>query len=87
MPRKLLLPMMLVGLLGALAWIPLRQAGWLPHAPVPAIEAGVESGLAFSPSSSVRPQLRRWRCGRCPRCRRCGVHSKTAPTCSPIRAN
>jgi len=26
------MPMMLVGLLGALAWLPLRQAGWLPHA-------------------------------------------------------
>ncbi len=28
MPRKLLLPILLVGLLGALAWMPLRQAGW-----------------------------------------------------------
>ena len=26
------MPMMLVGLLCALAWMPLRQAGWLPHA-------------------------------------------------------
>ena len=72
MPRKLLLPMMLVGLLGALAWIPLRQAGWLPHAPVPAIEAGVESGLAFSPSSSVRPQLR-------------PMAVRTVPALSPLR--
>ena len=31
-PRKLLLPMMLVGLLGALAWMPLRQAGLAPFA-------------------------------------------------------
>ncbi|WP_235577922.1 hypothetical protein [Pseudoxanthomonas sp. Root630] len=28
MPRKLLLPILLVGLLGALAWMPLRQVGW-----------------------------------------------------------
>ena len=57
------MPMMLVGLLGALAWIPLRQAGWLPHAAptVADAAAGPEAGSFSSPSAtpSLRPMAAR----------------------------
>lgn len=47
MPRKLLLPILLVGLLGALAWMPWRQAGWRPAAFYGEDVEGV--GFAVSP--------------------------------------
>lgn len=52
-PRKLLLPMMLVGLLGALAWIPLRQAGLAPFA-IPMDDAAMapEETTALLPSAA-----------------------------------
>ncbi len=48
MPRKLLLPILLVGLLGALAWMPLRQAGWTGVAFV-----GEGADVAASPVEDV----------------------------------
>ncbi len=47
MPRKLLMPMMLVGLLGALAWMPLRQAGLLPSA------GSVPGGTSGEPDAAM----------------------------------
>ncbi|WP_313927830.1 hypothetical protein [Pseudoxanthomonas sp.] len=47
MPRKLLTSMLLVGLLGALAWMPLRHAGWPPHAAAPAADAAARSDAPF----------------------------------------
>jgi len=58
-PRKLLLPILLVGLLGALAWMPLRQAGWTGVAFVdegvdvaaPSLEGAATSGLRLQPAT------------------------------------
>lgn len=71
MPRKLLMPMLLVGLLGALAWMPLRQAGWLPYA-APFDPAVDEADARILPASSMRPALR-------------PVAVRTVPAVSPLR--
>lgn len=71
-PRKLLMPMMLVGLLGALAWMPLRQAGWLPHAVPAASDAGdAPAGASFAPSSAP-PVMR-------------AMSTRAVPALSPLR--
>ena len=66
------MPMMLVGLLGALAWLPLRQAGWLPHAgPAnPAIAAAPEMDVSapLSTHAALRP-----------------VSARAVPALSPLR--
>jgi hypothetical protein len=65
------MPMMLVGLLGALAWMPLRQAGWLPHASPPAIDVAAAPEISFSPSPAT-PVLR-------------PVATRAVPALSPLR--
>lgn len=71
-PRKLLMPMMLVGLLGALAWMPLRQAGWLPHAVPAASDAGdAPAGGSFAPPSAP-PVMR-------------AMSTRAVPALSPLR--
>jgi hypothetical protein len=66
------MPMMLVGLLCALAWMPLRQAGWLPHASSPAIDvAAAPETSSFSPSPAT-PVLR-------------PVAVRAVPALSPLR--
>ncbi|MDR7069853.1 hypothetical protein J2X02_002704 [Pseudoxanthomonas japonensis] len=62
MPRKLLLPMMLVGLLGALAWIPLRQAGQVSLMASPAVVADPQDASLVPLSSApavMRPMVAR----------------------------
>lgn len=65
------MPMMLVGLLCALAWMPLRQAGWLPHASPPAIDVAAAPETSFSPSPAT-PVLR-------------PVAVRAVPALSPLR--
>lgn len=71
-PRKLLLPTMLVGLLGVLAWMPLRQAGWLPHAggsgEAPAIAHDGDPSALATPDAMLRP-----------------MSARTVPVLSPLR--
>jgi len=57
-PRKLLLPILLVGLLGALAWMPLRQAGWDGAVFGGAADAGAPTPelTAVSAPHAARPQ-------------------------------
>ena len=71
MPRKLLIPMMLVGLLCALAWTPLRQAGWLPHAAPTATDTVSGTDIAHG-SAPMRAVLR-------------PVAVRSAPALSPLR--
>lgn len=71
-PRKLLIPIMLVGLLGTLAWMPLRQAGWLPHAATPTAGAVDEPAAQVLPASAARPVLR-------------PMAVRTVPALSPLR--
>ena len=66
------MPMMLVGLLGALAWMPLRQAGWLPHAVPAASDAGdAPAGGSFAPPSAP-PVMR-------------AMSTRAVPALSPLR--
>jgi hypothetical protein len=71
-PRKLLMPMMLVGLLGALAWMPLRQAGWLPHAAAPASDAVAGADVLSHDAGPMRAVLR-------------PVAARAIPALSPLR--
>jgi hypothetical protein len=64
--------MMLVGLLGALAWIPLRQAGWLPHAAPTAVDAVAQPEAGSFLPSSATPSLR-------------PMAVRTVPALSPLR--
>lgn len=59
-PRKLLLPTLLVGLLGALAWMPLRQAGQeasVAVAPVAAPQVAAPARLSSVPSARMQPAV------------------------------
>ncbi|WP_345776579.1 hypothetical protein [Pseudoxanthomonas sp. PXM02] len=71
MPRKLLIPTMLVGLLCALAWMPLRQAGWLPHAAPTSTDTVAGTDIAYG-SAPMRAVLR-------------PVAVRSAPALSPLR--
>lgn len=71
-PRKLLMPMMLVGLLGALAWIPLRQAGSLPYAAPSGNEHVASADTGPSASSPMIATLR-------------PTSVRSAPALSPLR--
>ncbi len=66
------MPMMLVGLLGALAWIPLRQAGWLPHASQTATDEPAGPETASFAASPAQPALR-------------PMVARTVPALSPLR--
>ena len=66
------MPMMLVGLLGALAWMPLRQAGWLPHASQTATDEPAGPETASFAASPAQPALR-------------PMVARTVPALSPLR--
>ncbi len=66
------MPMMLVGLLGALAWMPLRHAGWWPHASQTTTEQPAGPDTASFAASPAPPALR-------------PAVARTVPALSPLR--